>query len=68
VACSYCRETQEEITAALTEYNQHIEDLKREMDAATQSAEAIRRDIRDLRSKYAPTASSANAYTPESFN
>jgi len=54
---------QEEITAALTEYNQHIEDLKREMDAATQSAEAIRRDIRDLRSKYAPPARPVNAQT-----
>ena len=42
----------DEISAALTEYNEHIEDLKHEMDSATQSAEAIRRDIRDLRNKY----------------
>ena len=43
----------DEISAALAEYNTHIDDLKHEMDAATQSAEAIRRDIRDLRNKYA---------------
>ena len=46
----------DEISAALTEYNEHIEDLKHEMDSATQSAEAIRRDIRDLRNKYVSCA------------
>ncbi|KAJ1564074.1 hypothetical protein HK096_009739, partial [Nowakowskiella sp. JEL0078] len=39
----------EEIITALEEYNQHIEDLKTEMDEATTSAESIRLDIRELR-------------------
>ncbi|KAL1919217.1 uncharacterized protein VTP21DRAFT_1909 [Calcarisporiella thermophila] len=42
-----------EICAALEEYNQRIEDLKAEMDEATKSAENIRVDIRELRSRFA---------------
>ena len=41
----------EEICTALGEYNKHIQDLKDEMDEATNTAEAIRADIRDLRNK-----------------
>ncbi|CAG8549918.1 24581_t:CDS:10 [Cetraspora pellucida] len=40
-----------EICAALEEYNTHIEDLKQEMEEATKSAESIRLDIRELRSR-----------------
>ncbi|CAG8658675.1 5183_t:CDS:10, partial [Cetraspora pellucida] len=42
-----------EICAALEEYNTHIEDLKQEMEEATKSAESIRLDIRELRSRFA---------------
>ncbi|CAG8446869.1 13007_t:CDS:10, partial [Dentiscutata heterogama] len=42
-----------EICSALEEYNTHIEDLKSEMDEATKSAESIRLDIRELRSRFA---------------
>ncbi|KAF0458989.1 vacuolar protein sorting protein 18 [Gigaspora margarita] len=42
-----------EICSALEEYNTHIEDLKSEMDEATKSAESIRFDIRELRSRFA---------------
>ena len=41
----------DEICAALEEYNRHIEQLKQDMDEATESAEAIRIDIRELRNK-----------------
>ena len=41
----------EEICKALEEYNRRIEDLKVEMDDATNSAELIRRDIKNLRTK-----------------
>ena len=41
----------EQICRALEDYNQHIDELKQEMDDATRSAEAIRDDIRDLRNK-----------------
>ncbi|KAI8812404.1 vacuolar protein sorting protein 18 [Cladochytrium replicatum] len=43
----------EEISAALEEYTNHIEDLRSEMDEATKSAESIRSDIRGLRNKFA---------------
>ncbi|KAI8823436.1 vacuolar protein sorting protein 18 [Fimicolochytrium jonesii] len=42
----------EEICVALENYNEHIEELKAEMDEATKSAESIRLDIRDLRNRY----------------
>ncbi|KAJ3010566.1 hypothetical protein HKX48_007329 [Thoreauomyces humboldtii] len=42
----------DEICAALQDYNDHIEELKTEMDDATRSAESIRLDIRDLRNRY----------------
>ncbi|TPX62294.1 hypothetical protein PhCBS80983_g00536 [Powellomyces hirtus] len=44
----------EEICSALEDYNDHIEELKAEMDEATRSAESIRLDIRDLRNRYTP--------------
>lgn len=43
----------DEICSALEEYNIHIEDLKTEMDEATKSAESIRLDIRELKSRFA---------------
>ncbi len=43
---------QEEICHSLEDYNKHIEDLKTEMVSATNSAELIRKDIKDLRNKY----------------
>ncbi len=49
---------QDEICAALEEYNRHIDDLKQEMDDATRSAEAIRLDIRELRNKWAGACAS----------
>jgi phage shock protein A len=36
----------------LENYNKHIEKLKNEMNEATESAENIRRDIKELRNKY----------------
>jgi len=47
----------EEICKALEEYNQHISDLKTEMDEATKSAENIRVDVRELRSRFSIVAS-----------
>ncbi|KAF9946294.1 hypothetical protein BGZ65_009872, partial [Modicella reniformis] len=47
----------EEVCKALEEYNQHINELKNEMDGATQSAENIRIDVRELRSRFAIVAS-----------
>jgi tetratricopeptide (TPR) repeat protein len=41
----------DEICRSLEDYNRHIEDLKREMDDATQSADLIRGDMKQLRSK-----------------
>ncbi|OAD75205.1 hypothetical protein PHYBLDRAFT_186318 [Phycomyces blakesleeanus NRRL 1555(-)] len=43
----------EEICSALEEYNDQIEDLKAEMDEATKSADSIRLDIRELKSRFA---------------
>lgn len=45
-------DTQDEICSALEEYNVHIEELKAEMDEATRSADNIRLDIRELKSRY----------------
>ncbi|KAJ3416468.1 hypothetical protein HDV05_001626 [Chytridiales sp. JEL 0842] len=42
----------EELFNALESYNQHIEDLKSEMDDATRSSESIRNDIRNLRKRF----------------
>ncbi|KAI1305565.1 hypothetical protein EDD11_004922 [Mortierella claussenii] len=47
----------EEICKALEEYNIHIDELKTEMDEATKSAENIRIDVRELRSRFAVVAS-----------
>jgi len=43
----------DEICKALEDYNSHIDNLKLEMDEATKSAENIRLDIRELRSRFA---------------
>eukprot|EP00736_Rhodelphis_marinus_P011772 Rmarinus@m.19227 len=50
----FCKidEFKEEIMQALEEYNNHIHDLKQSMDDATKSADLIRRDIKELRSRY----------------
>ncbi|KAK9409708.1 vacuolar protein sorting-associated protein 18 like [Crotalus adamanteus] len=42
----------EAICNSLEAYNKHIEELKTEMEEATQSAERIREDIQDMRNKY----------------
>jgi len=42
----------DEICSSLEEYNKHISDLKREMGEATESADNIRKDIKELRNKY----------------
>ncbi|KAF9207124.1 hypothetical protein BGZ49_001112 [Haplosporangium sp. Z 27] len=47
----------EEICKALEEYNIHIDELKMDMDEATKSAENIRIDVRELRSRFAVVAS-----------
>jgi hypothetical protein len=41
----------EELCSALEHYNQHIEELKAEMDDATKSSESIRQDINDLKKR-----------------
>ncbi|XP_046406330.1 vacuolar protein sorting-associated protein 18 homolog [Ischnura elegans] len=40
------------ICTSLQEYNQHIQDLKEEMDEATKSAEVIRQDIQSFRNRH----------------
>jgi hypothetical protein len=45
-------EFRDEICASLAEYGVHIQQLKREMDVATRSADLIRTDIKELRNKY----------------
>ncbi|MBN3304973.1 VPS18 protein, partial [Amia calva] len=42
----------EAICNSLEEYNKHIEELKQEMEEATESAKRIREDIQEMRSKY----------------
>lgn len=42
----------EAICLSLEEYNQHIEELKQEMEEATESARRIRQDIQEMRNKY----------------
>ena len=44
-------EFKDELCAALQSYNEHIQNLKEEMDEATKSAESIRVDIRELKNK-----------------
>lgn len=44
--------SQEAICSSLKEYNQHIEELKQEMEEATESAKKIREDIQEMRNKY----------------
>ncbi|KAH9519313.1 Vacuolar protein sorting-associated protein 18 like protein [Bulinus truncatus] len=41
------------IITSLQEYNSHIDNLKQEMEEATQSAEEIRKEIQSFRNKYA---------------
>ena len=41
-----------EICGALEEYNKRIDELKTEMDKATDTADLIRRDIKNLRNKF----------------
>ncbi|XP_061405705.1 vacuolar protein sorting-associated protein 18 homolog [Lethenteron reissneri] len=42
----------EAICSSLEEYNKHIEELKEEMEEATESARRIRQDIHEMRNKY----------------
>ncbi|XP_061560865.1 vacuolar protein sorting-associated protein 18 homolog [Phycodurus eques] len=42
----------EAICSSLEEYNKHIEELKQEMEEATESAKRIREDIQEMRNKY----------------
>jgi hypothetical protein len=42
----------EEICSSLEDYNRQIDELKREMDEATRSADLLRVDIKQLRSRY----------------
>ncbi|KAG9282992.1 hypothetical protein AMEX_G1706 [Astyanax mexicanus] len=42
----------EAICGSLEEYNQHIDELKQEMEEATESAKRIREDIQEMRNKY----------------
>lgn len=44
--------SQEAICSSLEEYNHHIEELKQEMEEATESAKRIRGDIQEMRNKY----------------
>jgi chromosome segregation ATPase len=40
------------LVACLQEYNQHIQDLKEEMEEATKSAQVIREEIQAFRNRY----------------
>ncbi|XP_030627233.1 vacuolar protein sorting-associated protein 18 homolog [Chanos chanos] len=42
----------EAICSSLEDYNQHINELKQEMEEATESAKRIREDIQEMRNKY----------------
>ncbi|XP_029454450.1 vacuolar protein sorting-associated protein 18 homolog [Rhinatrema bivittatum] len=42
----------EAICSSLEAYNKHIEELKKEMEEATQSAKRIREDMQEMRNKY----------------
>jgi hypothetical protein len=42
----------EEIAHALEGYSAHIDDLKREMDDATRTAESIKQDIAELKNRF----------------
>jgi len=46
------------ICNSLKEYNQHIQDLKDEMEEATQSAELVRKEIQSFRNRYTFISSS----------
>jgi len=46
------KDFKDEICETLEEYNVHIDELKKEMDEATKSAENIRFDIRELKNKH----------------
>ena len=50
--CVYMCVVQDAICSSLTDYNAHIDDLKTEMQGATDSAKNIRSDIQDIRNKY----------------
>lgn len=43
---------QEAICGSLKEYSRHIDELKQEMEEATESAKRIRQDIQEMRNKY----------------
>ena len=43
--------SQDAICTSLSEYNAHIEELKQEMQGATDSAKNIRADIQEIRNK-----------------
>ena len=47
-----CVCVQDAICTSLSEYNAHIEELKKEMTGATDSARNIRADIQEIRNKY----------------
>lgn len=47
---------QDAICTSLSEYNAHIEELKKEMKGATDSARNIRADIQEIRNKYLTTS------------
>lgn len=46
----------EEIAHALEGYSAHIDELKREMDEATRTAESIKKDISELRNRFVTIA------------
>ena len=46
---------QDAICTSLSEYNAHIDELKKEMKGATDSARNIRADIQEIRNKYLST-------------
>ncbi|KAI8834856.1 Pep3/Vps18/deep orange family-domain-containing protein [Chytridium lagenaria] len=52
----------EELCQALEEYNRHIDRLKVEMDEATGSAESIRQDVKELKSRYATISVSEECF------
>ncbi len=55
---------QDAICTSLSEYNAHIDDLKAEMQGATDSARNIRSDIQDIRNKSVLCASACDPLTP----
>jgi hypothetical protein len=58
----YIDDFKDEICAALDEYKIQIEDLTREMDHATKSAEAIRVDIRQLKKRFVQVSTNVKCH------